>query len=537
MGLKNKADIDNDSLISGLREKAESMLRDIGHRKTMAGDQDIQAIFQELQVHQIELEMQNDELKVANEELELQQLKFSGIYNLAPLGYFILNNQGVIEEVNNAGAFLIEGGKPGLLGKRMVQFVAPEFIDVFYRFFRDMQTNRAKQSCQLKMTSRGDAAFYAQVEGISTNTLLGGIAQFYIAVIDITERIEAEKDLAETKERLELSLEASSAGTWELEPDTMNFYLDEFNYKICGIPQNGFDKRYLSFLNIIHPDDRQLVDEHFRKTINHDKEMDIVCRLITPQNKICYVGIRGHVINEPGQAKRLVGIMIDITEKRQTEEETIVLKHDQQKAITLATLNAEENERRRISDALHDSVSQLLYGIKMKFNALNTGHHTEHADINTLIDQAIHETRNISFELAPSILTDFGLPATIDELAKRLSAPKMQINAKLTGFGVRVGLLLETTIFRIVQELVNNCMKHSGASQIRIEIKKSRRIEIKVTDNGSGFDYDEQERSTSGSGLRSIKNRISLYNGELMINSAPGRGTTVNIHLSHKPIV
>jgi PAS domain-containing protein len=135
------------------------MLADIGQRKLMADDQDIQVLFQELQVHQIELEMQNDELKRANEELELQQLKFSSIYNLAPLGYFILNSYGIIEEVNNAGAFLIEGGKAGLLGKRMTQFVAPEFTDVFYRFFKDMQATQAKQSCQLKMRSRAISNF------------------------------------------------------------------------------------------------------------------------------------------------------------------------------------------------------------------------------------------------------------------------------------------------------------------------------------------------------------------------------------------
>jgi PAS domain-containing protein len=124
-----------DPLINGLRSKAEKMLTTIDQRKLMAGDQDMQVLFQELQVHQIELEMQNDELKIANEELELQQLKFSSIYNLAPLGYFILNNYGIIEEVNNAGAALIQGGKAGLMGKRMAQFVAPEFTDVFYCFF------------------------------------------------------------------------------------------------------------------------------------------------------------------------------------------------------------------------------------------------------------------------------------------------------------------------------------------------------------------------------------------------------------------
>jgi PAS domain S-box-containing protein len=536
MGLKNKANIINDNLVSSLRDKAERVLADIGQRKMAGGDNDIHDLFQELQIHQIELEMQNDELKAANEELELQQIKFSSIYNLAPIGYFILNNYGIIEEVNNAGTFLIEGGKAGLLGKRMLQFVVADYKDVFYRFFSDLQNSQSRQSCQVKMLSVAGKEFYAQVEGTFINTVAGGSAQYYIAIIDITERIEAVKTLAETKERLELSLEASSAGTWELELETMKVYLDEFNYDLCAIPKDGFDGRYLTFLNLIHPDDREMVDEQFRTSINYEKEIDVACRLTNTKDKVCYVSIRGHVINEAGHPARLVGIMIDITEKRRVEEETLLLKYNQQKVITLATLNAEENERRRVSDALHDSVSQLLYGIKMKLSALNYPNTKARIDITSLVDQAIQETRNISFELAPSILTDFGLPATIDELTKRLSTPQMKIHAKVVGFANRENLLLETTVFRLTQELLNNCMKHSGASLVKLEIKNSKHIEIKVTDNGNGFDYQQYEKLTSGSGLRSIKNRISLYNGELTVKSVPGNGTTVNIILNYKPI-
>ena len=513
------------------------MLADLGQNKLTAGDSDIQALFQELQVHQIELEMQNDELKTANEELELQQIKFSDIYNLAPLGYLILDSHGVIEAVNHAGYLLINKGKAGLIGKRMIQLVLPEYKDLFYKFFRAMQTSQARQSCQIKMAPAEGGEFYAQVEGVSVSTFSGTVMQYYIAVIDITERIHTEKSLADIKERLELSLEASSAGTWELELETMKLYLDEFNHNICAIPQGGFDGRYHTFLNLVHPDDRQLVDEHFRKSINYEKEMDVACRLINIRQQVRYLSIRGHVIHELGRARRLVGIMIDITDKRRAEEESIQLKIDQQKAITLATLNAEENERRRISDALHDSVSQLLYGIKMKLNALSPGHSKAHIDINKLIDQAVKETRNISFELAPSILTDFGLPATIDELAKRLSSAGMKIQAKVTGFASREDLALEATIFRIIQELLNNCMKHAEASMVKIQLKKGKHIDVCVTDNGRGFNYQEQENATGGSGLHSIKNRISLYNGELNVKSAPGKGTIVSIVLNHKPIV
>jgi signal transduction histidine kinase len=494
---------------------------------------DTLSLFQELQVHQIELEMQNDELKLANEELELQQLKLSGIYDLAPVGYFILSHTGFIEEANSAGRSLLETEKVSLTGKLLLQFISADHRGIYFRFLKDMLDSPKKQTCQLKFGLDTHKEFYAQVEGIAIKAGFSAHPQYYIAVIDITERINYGKNLDEAKERLQLSLEAASAGTWELEMDTMKFYLDEFNYKICAVPDGGFDGRYNTFISFIHPDDRDMVDGRFRTSINFEQGIDVSCRLIDKNGKTCHASIRGHVISEPDQAKRLVGIMIDITEKKHIEEETELLKESQQKAITLATLNAEENERRRISDALHDSVSQLLYSIKMKLS----GHSSpEMKEINGLIDMAVQESRNISFELAPSILVDFGLKPTIEELAKRLATPQMAIQAHVSGFNERLPILMETSIFRIIQELLNNCMKHAEASKVILEIKKNKLIEIKVKDNGKGFNVSEHENSTSGSGLRSIKNRISLYNGSLKIQSQPGKGTIISIALNYKDI-
>jgi signal transduction histidine kinase len=123
------------------------------------------------------------------------------------------------------------------------------------------------------------------------------------------------------------------------------------------------------FVTKMHPDDREMVDQHFRTSLNNDKEIDIICRFTNTDEKPCYVSIRGHLAGE-GAERRFVGIMMDITEKRQIEEETARLKQDQQKNITRAILNAQENEQRRISDSLHDGVSQLLYGIKMQLETV-----------------------------------------------------------------------------------------------------------------------------------------------------------------------
>lgn len=497
----------------------------------------LQKALEDLHLHQAELEMQNDELRIANEKLEIQQLKFSGIYDLAPIGYFILDKTGRINEVNNAGIALLETGRSNIINNRMQTFMSPEDADAYHLFFRQMLNSGEKHSGHFKMISRKGREFFVQMEGIAIAPVRTLPLQFDIAVMDITKRVLAEKSLTQTKRRLELALEASLSGTWELELETMKFYLDEFNYQTCAIPGGKFDGRYQTFISLIHPEDRAAVDQQFRLALNSKEPIDVVCRFENQSGENCYASIRGHIIIEPGQPNRFVGIMMDITAKKKLEEVALKMKHDQQRNIALATIRAEEIERARISDTLHDSVSQLLYGIRLKLGTLFDADDplAVMREVYELLDMAVLETRNVSFELAPSMLNDFGLRATIEEMAKRLSTSRMLIRTKLNRLNERLSLPVEANIFRILQELVNNALKHSGASLITIEVRKNKWVELCVSDNGRGFEVVKQEDIASGSGLNSIKNRLNLYNGTLTIESTPGAGTIVRIKLEIIP--
>lgn len=524
--MKKEQNAPNADVYAQLRLNAEKVLAGLAN-KQLAQGKDLNTVFQELQVHQIELEMQNDELRIANEELELQRMRFAEIYDLAPVGYFILDNRGIIDEVNTSGLKLFDAHRTDVKGKRLHNFVAADSADEYYSFYNSLLTSAEKQSCQLKLRTKGGRHIHTQVEGTAINKN----SQCYITIVDVTEAIEASKTISETKDRLQLALEASSAGAWELHLPSMNMYLDETNHRICNANERGFNNTYASFIDLVHVDDRYTVDQHFRTAVNTGKEIDLICRFINNNMQTCFASIRGHLIQAENNAEgHFVGIMWDITEKKRLEEQAEQLKRDQQKQITTATLYAEESERKRISEALHDSVSQLLYGIKLQLNQVNEQNRiAANARLQELLDMAIKETRNISFELAPPILEDFGLPATIEELCQRLSTPHLKITSVISGLRQRLDLLLETTIFRIVQELVNNCMKHSGANQVQIQLKRNKNIEITVKDNGRGFVVSKVIAKPKGSGISSIKNRLSLYNGRLHIDAASGKGTSVKI--------
>ena len=528
---KNKA-TDKTENASTLRKEAEAFLYRTNPGAYAEG-KDMKALFQELQIHQIELEMQNDELKQANLELEKQQLKFSGIYNIAPVGYFVLDKSGIILDVNNAGAALLERSKADVIGYRMESFITGKSSGGFYRFYMKMLSSNTAQRCNAEFKLANGKLLHAQLEGITIQAIENNPVECYVAVIDISDRIKTEIKFAEITERLELSLKASLAGTWELDLETMNLFLDDSSQKMCNIPEGGFADSFDHFMQLIHPDDRKRVEKEFLLCIKNHKEIDLLCRFGDRDNKECYTVIRGHSISTAEPNNRFVGIIMDISEKTQMEKYSSQLKDEYLKKIASATLYTQENERRRISETLHDSVSQLLYGVKIKLGQLDKikPSSAEISDIDKLLDQAIDETRNISFELAPSILADFGLPATIEELVKRLSSKKLKISADMKGFFKRSDILLETNIYRIVQELLNNSMKHSLASEISIQLTKGKAIEILVKDNGRGYDVNEQEQSTSGSGLSSIKNRLSLYNGSINTVSEQGNGTSVHVKL------
>jgi signal transduction histidine kinase len=270
----------------------------------------------------------------------------------------------------------------------------------------------------------------------------------------------------------------------------------------------------------------------FRTAVNQKKEIHLSCCFYKPGLEVCYADVRGHLLQKGDGKPSIIGIMMDTTEKKLLEAETEQLRVNRQKEINAAILVAEERERQHISEALHDGIGQLIYAVKLQVSQFKDATSTKQkSEINALLDEAIRETRNISFQLSPSILVDFGLRVALEELINRLSTAAFHIQLKMSGINGRLGVSNELLIFRIVQELINNCMKHSGANKVEIFLKGNKRTVIEVLDNGRGYLKKEPEKKAMGAGLSSIRNRISVYNGKLTINNRSEGGTAVRVEL------
>jgi PAS domain S-box-containing protein len=487
----------------------------------------------ELQIYQLELEMQNEQLSYSYEMLEHERSKFADFFDLAPVGYFVLDHRGMVQEGNQKGIDLLGISKKMLLSKAFRTFIDHEDRDSFYGFLNRMNTSEAKESCEVKAIINDNKSIYLFLEGLMVKNKINDSFQYYITAIDNTVSKISQQRLLNTKQRLEMTLRASGTGTWTMELAERQLTFDDYCFSILEINSLQFDGNIQNFVKIIHPDDQSYVREALRIAISDFLPLDIEFRIITKQKSIKYIAAKGHRVANVS-ASYFAGIVVDVTEKRRLDKESLELKNEKQRLVLAATFDAQEKERYRISNALHDSVCQILYGIRLNLQGIKlaSDKKQELNNATMLLDEAIKETRMISYELTPSVLRDFGFTAGVKEVVHRLSSSSMILHSHVDPSIENLHKEVQLYLFRIVQELVNNCLKHSNATEVKIAVTMdASQVILHVSDNGTGFIGTNEEALFKGSGLRAIKNRIFLLAGTMDFTSS-NQGTIVSLRFN-----
>ena len=190
-----------------LHRQAEARLKDrrsnLDSSATEKSREDALALVHELQVHQIELEMQNEELKLAKLETEDVLAKYFDLYDFAPMGLFAFDEQGKIQEINLAGAKLLDAERRNLMARHFQQFVALKDRSSFVEFCKKAFESSTKQTCELNLLKDGGPTVYVRIEGIVTEDGSLNKRQCRIAAIDITERRWMEEELRKARDELE----------------------------------------------------------------------------------------------------------------------------------------------------------------------------------------------------------------------------------------------------------------------------------------------------------------------------------------------
>ncbi len=242
--------------------------------------------------------------------------------------------------------------------------------------------------------------------------------------------------------------------------------------------------------------------------------------------------------NKKGEISQYILVARDLTERKAMYQKLEKERKEKQVAIN----DAHEEEKFRIAIDLHDGLGQILtatsYSFQNYFGERNDGdpeYQKSVENVQSMLDAAINETKNIAHNLIPIALKDFGLIVAINNLIEQANQ-KSEIKFSFNTFNytARINEKLEKAIFRIFQEAVNNIIKHSKAKNASFQINKfDGELVIVIEDDGVGFELNKKNISNklNGIGLIGMNERILAFNGTFTINTQPGAGTEILIEI------
>lgn len=299
-----------------------------------------------------------------------------------------------------------------------------------------------------------------------------------------------------------------------------------------AIKRLGYSREELmqkNFTDIKTPEFVPLVKKNIEIILKNGKHI-YETEHISKDGAIIFLEMNSRVIDYLGE-KAILTVARDITERKEMERK-----------ISGAIIQTEEKERKRFAVELHDGLAPLLSTIKLYVDLLKKGNFNKLSpeealnSVDELIEKAIVTTREISNNIMPSILQDFGLPAAIKDFCNYINKTQsVLINLDTSQYKLKGPSIEETVLFQSIKELVHNTLKHSQAKNIDIFLEShENQVNLYYKDDGIGFMVEEKLRQQDGMGLNNIVNKIKTIHGLSLIKSEPGAGMSVLLTLHVK---
>jgi len=294
-----------------------------------------------------------------------------------------------------------------------------------------------------------------------------------------------------------------------------------------AVSKLGYSKEELmqkNFADIKTPKYIPLVKKNIEIILKNGKHI-YETEHLAKDGSVIFLEMSSRLINYFGR-KAILTIARDITERREIERK-----------ISSAIIETEERERKRFAADLHDGLAPLLSTIKLYIDLLKKGNFNKISpeealhSVDELVEKAIISTREISNNIMPSILQDFGLPVAIKDFCNYINnTQSVSISVDTEQYHLTGPRIEETILFQGIKELVNNSLKHSQAKNIEIFIESHHnQVNMYYHDNGIGFNVEDTLQLSTGHGLNNILNKVKTINGLSLIRSKQGEGMSVLI--------
>jgi PAS domain S-box-containing protein len=364
----------------------------------------------------------------------------------------------------------------------------------------------------------------------------GKLSRLVGMIVDITERKRGEEALRISEERLRLAQQASRIGAFEWNIRTgANSWTPELE-SLYGLPPGSFGGTQTAWENLLHPEDRDRARALVNESLKTANPMQAEWRVIWPDGSVHWIAGRWRVLmNDSGEPSRMVGINLDVTDRKQADE---ALSEVNRKLI-----EAQESERSRIGRELHDDITQRLALLTMELGQLQE-HPSEVArrlrELHRDIEEISNDVQSLSHDLHSSKLEYLGVVAGIKSWCRDFSE-RQTIEIRFTSDVSSVlPFDIGRTLLRILQEAVHNTIKHSAVKSVDVQLlEEDGELYLVVSDSGRGFNVDEAMKG-KGLGLTSMRERAKLINGTISIESRPMGGTTVRVRVplgsEHSPL-
>lgn len=397
------------------------------------------------------------------------------------------------------------------------------------QYLRRQINNREAFSCEILNIHKSGSSYWILLQGQPVLDDDGNLLYYFAMQTDITERKKTDEtlQLSEEKYRTLFNAMPASIFVWGLN----DLKILEVNQK--AVKQYGYSKKdflQLTALDLRPPEDQHEFIEFAKAALqNSNFSGSGVWKHLNKKGEIMIMQISSNRMDFNGQPA-MMAIATDITEKVHLEQKLEEEKIKNEIEIVQATITAQEKAQQEIGRELHDNVNQVLASSKLFLGLLrnNRGVHDPYlSEAEALLTLAINEIRDLSHILIAPGIQGAEFSKALDGLLKHtVGAAGLEVEKEVNDFftdGMEEQMQL--TIYRMVQEQLNNILKHAKASHVQLTLTREKSmVYLRIKDNGKGFNSSVV---SDGVGFLNLKNRASLYQGEVKISSSEGKGCEV----------